>query len=377
MNIAYRARVAPISRPVWVLGVIGLLLLAAMIMVMAGVGQRRLPHFGAAANGSMVFVDGGTLKAVNSDGADVRTLAALPEGAERLTFSPDGTRLAYGTTGTIPSIVVTDSDGSHQVVAASGAPVDPTSAAWSPDSRRLAFTWVLVTDNVGTIDVVDADGSNLHQLIEGPAAGAVDRFAPAWSPDGQWISFVSSEANGYLSLNVMHPDGSQAHRLSTAPMNGDALEVAWSPDPSQSRVVYVAGAYVKMFDLATSKETAVGTGFWPTWSPDGERIAWWGESSHAISVADLLAGRARPIPLFPSFGPGNCADHPEAAGKSTCGPAQWSPDGRWVYAPDVVGKAILIARSDGTGHVRSVVLDHKLDTATRHGALVAWQAVAP
>jgi hypothetical protein len=377
VDIAYRARVAPIPRPVWALGMIGILLLAALILLMAGVGQRRLPHFGAAANGNMVFVDGGTLKAVNADGANVRTLAALPEGAERLAFSPDGTRLAYGTTGTIPSIVVTDPEGSHQVIVASGAPVDATSVAWSPDSGRLAFTSVLVPDKIGTIDVVDADGSDLHQLIEGPAAAAVDRFAPAWSPDGQWISFLSSEADGYVGLNVMHLDGSQAHRLATSPMYGDALAVAWSPDPRQNRLLYVAGAYVKMFDLATSKETAVGTGFWPTWSPDGERIAWWGERMQAISVAGLLAGTARPVPLFPTYGRGNCGDHPEFAGKTICGPAQWSPDGRWVYAPDIVGKAILIARSDGTGHVRSITLDHPLDAATDHDGLVTWQAVAP
>jgi len=153
--------------------------------------------------------------------------------------------------------------------------------------------------------------------------------------------------------------------------------MGWSPDPAQSRVVYVAGGFVKMFDLVTSKETAIGVGFWPTWSPDGQRIAWWSDRSQVVSVADVLACVARPITLFPASGSGNCPDHPEAAGKSSCGPALWSPDGLWVYAPDVVGKTILIARSDGSGQIRKIALAHPMDLANGPAGLLAWQAVAP
>src|SRR4029079_15648731 len=64
-------------------------------------------------------------------------------------------------------------------------------------------------------------------------------------------------------------------------------------------------------------------------------------------------------------------------GKSSCGPALWSPDGRFVYAPDVVGKSILIARSDGSGQARSIALEHPIDLANGPGGLLAWQAIAP
>jgi hypothetical protein len=378
VQMTFSGRLAPIPRLAWIAAVLAMLVLAAAVLLMAGVGQRRLPHFGAAANGKIAYVDGGNLKVAAADGANPRTLTALPNGAERLTFSPDGTRLAYRTTGPDPSIVVTNADGSGPVVVASGVAIgtgDPF--AWSPDSRRLAFTIGLVADKIGTIDVVDADGSHMTQIIQGATALAVDRFTPAWSPDGQWISFFSSDANGYLALNVIHPDGSGEERLATSPVNPDIVDASWSPDPTISRVVYVSGGYVDMFDLATKKDTMVGTGFWPTWSPDGQRIAWWSDHSQASSVADLLAGNARPISLFPSYGTGNCGDHPEAAGKSSCGPALWSPDGAWVYAPDVVGKSILIARSDGSGHGRSIALEHPLDLANGPGGLLAWQAVAP
>jgi len=378
MELTITRRLAPFPRIGWALVVLAILLLVAAALLAAGVGQRRVPHFGAAANGQMAFVDGSNLKLATADGSNVHVTAALPSSVESLTFSPDGTRLAYRTTGSVPSVVVANADGSDPSVVASGADVGTGGPiAWSPDSRRLAFTSVLVPASIGTIDIVDADGSHRRHLIPGSAAEATDRFAPAWSPDGQWISFFSSESDGNRTLSVVHPDGTGARRLSTSPMNPEIIDMSWSPDPAQSRVVYVAGGYVDMFDLVTAKESTVGTGFWPTWSPDGARIAWWGDHSQAVKVADLLAGDPRPVGLFPSYGSGNCQDHPEAAGKSSCGPARWSPDGLWVYAPDVVGKAILIARSDGSGHVRTIALDHPIDVANGLGGFLDWQAIAP
>jgi WD40 repeat protein len=378
VQMTFSGRLAPIPRLAWFAAVLAMLVLAAAALFVAGVGQRRLPHFGAAANGQIAFIDGGNLKVAAADGSNPRTLTPLPDGAEQLAFAPDGTKLAYRTTGTVPSIVVANADGSDPVIVATGPAIgtgDPL--AWSPDSGRLAFTNVIVADRIGTIDVVNADGSHRRQVIQGPAAEGVDRYRPAWSPDGQWISYFATEPAGYVALHVIHPDGGGEQRLATSPMNPSIIDASWSPDPATTRVVYVTGGYVKMFDLRTAQETTIGTGFWPTWSPDGARIAWWGDRVQAVNVADLLAGIGRPVTLFPWYGSGNCQDHPEAAGKSNCGPAQWSPDGAWVYAPDVVGTSILIARSDGSGQVRSIKLDHPIDLENGSGGLLAWQAVAP
>jgi hypothetical protein len=381
VQMTFSGRLAPIPRLAWAIAVLAILVLAAAALLVAGVGQRRLPHFGAAANGQIVFIDGGNLRVALADGTNARTLTPLPDGAEQLTISPDGTRFAYRTRGPVPSIVVANSDGSNPVVVArSGDLATGEPFAWSPDGRRLTYTRVLVADRIRTIDVVDADGSHTTQLIQGSAAEATDRFEPAWSPDGQWISFFSGEANGYVALNVIHPDGSGAQRLPASPTNADFdIDMSWSPDPAQSRVVYVAGSYVKMFDLVTSKNPVVDAGFWPTWSPDGERISWWGRGSKAVKVADVVAGHVRPISLFPSYGLGGwrCQDHPEAAGKSSCGPAQWSPDGLFVYTPDVAGTSILIARSDGSGLVGSIMLEHPIDPANGPDGYVDWQAIAP
>src|SRR4051794_20457083 len=321
VQMTFSRRLAPIPRLAWIAVLLAMLVIAAAALLAAGVGQRRLPHFGAAANGRIAFVDGANLQAASADGTNVTTLAAVPDGAERLTFSPDGTLLAYRTAGADPTIVVSGSDGSKPVIVARGTAIgtgDPL--AWSPDSRRLAFTTTLVADRIGTIDVVDADGSHPGHVIPGPAAETVDRFSPSWSPDGRWISFFSTESNGYVALNVIHPDGTGEQRLATSPINPDIVDMSWSPDPAVSRVVYVAGGFVKMFDIVAATETTVGTGFWPTWSPDGARIAWVSGATQVVSVADLLTGHARPTILFPSYGSGACGEHPAAAGTAPCGP---------------------------------------------------------
>ncbi|HEY8636175.1 MAG TPA: hypothetical protein VIL81_02835, partial [Candidatus Limnocylindrales bacterium] len=377
MAITFRARVAPIPRLAWAVVLLALLVLAVVALLAAGFGQRRLPHFGAAANGGIAFVDGSSMKVAGADGLTVRTVASLPDGAERLTFSPDGTRLAYDTSGAVPSLVIADADGSHPVVVASGSSLATgLPLAWSPDSRRLAFTLAIVADKIGTIEVVDSDGSHVRQIIEGPAAAATDRYAPAWSPDGQWISFFSTETTG-TKLNVIHPDGSGAQAVKTSPINPDLGQVSWSPDPGQRRLVYVAGGYVKMVDLATATEIAVGTGFWPTWSPDGHQMSWWNNGTQLVPIADVLAGKDRPTMVFPAVTGARCQDNPGLAGKAICSPALWSPDGAWIFGPDVVGKAIVFGRVDGSSPPRAIALEHPIDLAAGPGQQVAWQAVAP
>ena len=60
-----------------------------------------------------------------------------------------------------------------------------TQPAWSPDSRRIAFT---LGGKLGNdIYVMDADGTNVRQLTGPP----MDDICPAWSPDSRQIVFAS------------------------------------------------------------------------------------------------------------------------------------------------------------------------------------------
>jgi len=263
----FSGRIAPMGRLAWCLVAIALIVLAATVLLLAGVGQRRLPHFGSAANGAILFVDGTDLKIAGADGAKVRTAGTLPAGVESLTFSPDGLRLAYRTTGTPASIVIADVDGTNPLDVTIGATVAASAQvatggpfAWSPNSKQLAFARNVAAGQ-RTIDPVNADGSHLTQLIPDSSSGPSDSYDPAWSPDGAWISYFATEPAGFVGINVIRPDGRDARRLPTSVVNPDDVEMSWSPDPARSRLAYVTGGYVKIFDLVTNADTVVGDGY--------------------------------------------------------------------------------------------------------------------
>ena len=385
-------RVASPPRLSWML-LIALAIVAAVAIVVLGVaGQRKVPHFGAQANGQLAFIDGNELKVAAADGSGIKVAATLPSGVESIGFSPDGTHLAYRTTGSPPTIVVTAADGSGPVVVSGGATVAEAAQiatrgpfVWSPDSRRLAFT-VAVGDGIRAIDVVDADGSNLTSLISDKAAPAIDRFDPTWSPDGQWISFFSTDVQHSIAINVVHPGGSDQRRLATSPVDSEYVELSWAPDPSQVRFAFVSGGELKIFDLATGNETNVGEGFWASWSPDARRIAWWdapvsepteaGVGGIRLAMVDsVLAGRPSPVRLFAGVNNNSCFAQIAAVG--ICSPAAWSPDSRWVFGPDPTGSSIVFGTVDEPRIVRTIALDRAVDLSGGPQGSVAWQAIAP
>ncbi len=95
-------------------------------------------------------------------------------------FSPDGTRIAFGSDRTGSSeIWVCGTAGSNPVqLTSSGTAGTPR---WSPDGRRIAF------DAQGGIHVIDVDGGPSRRVASEHADGVV----PSWSRDGQWIYFAS------------------------------------------------------------------------------------------------------------------------------------------------------------------------------------------
>ena len=129
VQLTFSDRLAPIPRLAWVAALLALLVLAAAALLLAGVGQPHLPHFGATANGQIAFVDGNTIRIANADGAVGPQITTVPVGATALTFSPDGRHLAY-LTGEVagPSIAIADADGSHPILVGAGD-------AWPSASR--------------------------------------------------------------------------------------------------------------------------------------------------------------------------------------------------------------------------------------------------
>ena len=195
-------------------------------------GSRLLYQTGAPSGTQQIFV---------LEDGERRQLTHMPGGALEPTWSPDGSQIAFagslraGEEARLHSdIFVMDADGGH-VRRLAGTPEQDRRPDWSPDGSRIAF------DTYGQIWAVSVRDGELSHLgpraityAHGPAADAT------WSPDGRWIAitrFATSSINGkivFAGLWVMRPDGTGERPLSFPPKRPDfqtyKLDPSWSPD---------------------------------------------------------------------------------------------------------------------------------------------------
>ena len=189
-----------------------------------------------------------------------------------------------------------------------------TGAAWSPDSRRLAF--VSDRDGKRQIYVISPSGGEAQQLTnEDNGVGNI-----AWSPEGSSIAFTSSgpdkakkdRKEKYGDFEIYEGDYSMNHLwLVKAPaeISGDVKKApkaepltkgeqfsigsfAWSPDgkriafdaqrdpdlgSSDTQTIYV----LDLADLHVKKLLdGAGPNGGPRWSPDGKHIAYVTSNGH-------------------------------------------------------------------------------------------------
>jgi Tol biopolymer transport system component len=165
--------------------------------------------------------------------------------------------------------------GDVEQITSSGA--TETSPTLSPDGQWLAYR----SDEAGTGDIFirrigDEHAVNLTNSLHG------DESDPAFSPDGAWIAFraTSQAASG---IYVMKRDGSGMRRLTQF-----GVTPAWSPD---ARTIFFAtrGGIAAVSSRGSSSEgwkvdVASATVAqitrndfrYPSVSPSGRRIAYWG-----------------------------------------------------------------------------------------------------
>jgi Tol biopolymer transport system component/Flp pilus assembly protein TadD len=166
-------------------------------------------------------------------------------------------------------IFVINADGSnlHQLTFNRAADADPS---WSPDGSQIVF--VSDRDGPRQLYIVDAAGLNLRRLTD----NAEDNQSPHWSPDGDKIAFVSLGDNS-ADVFVINSDGSGQTNLSNHPSNN--LNPAWSPDGSQIAFVSDRDGHNQIYVMHAdgshqSRLTDIaGEAILPAWSPTGDQIA--------------------------------------------------------------------------------------------------------
>jgi len=278
----------------------------------------------------------------------------------------------------------------------------------SPDGSRVAFVMTTASEErdeyLSNVWVVDVKGGEPRRLTTGPTKDTL----PRWSPDGRWLAFVSDRgAKKKSQLYAMPAAGGEATQLTDLP-NGVFGQggVAWSPDSTRLAFVTRVGGWQEpereedrgksrpAHVISTLKYRFEGVGFtydrrphifvvpvaggppkqitdgdfpdvWPTWSPDGARIAFVAErhETRDIDVNDAIyevaADGGEPRRISPTLAP-------------MWAPA-YSPDGRAIahagmrVAEDGYNFLLFLQPADGS---ERICLTEALDRS-------AWDAVPP
>ena len=208
-------------------------------------------------------------------------VAAPPNLAGRLLFVKDG------------DLWVLDTNGPH-AMATGGTFSQPS---WAPNGSSLAY--VYRGNNFADIFVSDASGENQTRLTSSQSTVLDNNdwnLRPTWSPDGKSIAFVSDRSTAFPTLWLMNAaDGSGRRAVSSPGLQQEAVDsMSWSPDgsrlaytlyndpgPTQIAILPMASASRQPGHLLT---TLVGGAFDPSWSPDGNWIAFAGRDGFASDV---------------------------------------------------------------------------------------------
>jgi WD40 repeat protein len=354
---------------------VALLVLALLGAFVAGALLRRsAPPFGPASNGVIAIANPTAILIADADGSNQRVLVEAEDGVESLSWSPDGTKLAFRslspTTGQ-PAVMVVNQDGTNLADVTPGVPVGgyDEAVAWSPDSLLLAIP---SPGDGPRLIVANADGSGALALDLEIGARSVD--AAAWSPDGQWIAVAASgqSARG-LALYLVRPDGSGARFVAALAEDSHGGPPQWAADPAISRLLFVdVDGGISSYDLPTDRLHRLSvSGNWPSWSPDATKIAWWDRGILVGDVVDLRAGGS-PTRLVTVVR--RCPARSREASSMPCGPPIWSPDGTRILAPDVSGKAIVALSADGSQPPITIALPPGTELNPTGSA--TWQRIA-
>jgi dipeptidyl aminopeptidase/acylaminoacyl peptidase len=272
--------------------------------------------------------------------------------------SPDGKWVAF--TVTEPSyddkkevvdLWIVPTDGSAKPRRLTSTKAAESGPAWSPDSRRIAFSTRREDDDVSQIYVLDvAGGGEARRVTSSPLAART----PVWSPDGQALLYQASvysgagdaEANKRIAAERKDPK-SKVRIYDSFPIR------RWDRwlDDTRTRLFVVPAAGGAARDLLSDSRLAGSPGFGgataegssdslePAWSPDGRSVvfvattnrntaAYSSTNTHLYEVA-VTGGEPRPLTT------GNAGyAHPEFSpdGKSICFRA--GDDWGRIYAVD-------------------------------------------
>jgi TolB protein len=182
---------------------------------------------------------------------------------------------------------------------------------------------------------VDADGSNFAVLRAGSN--------PAWGPGYKKIAFSYTCAVPGTDICTMNADGTGATPITN---DGTNMFPSWSPDGTKIAFVSTRTGSYQIFtmnaDGTNQKQiTSVAANIYPSWSPDGTKILFDSnrKGNDDIFVMNADGSNVQQLTTDPGLDAG----------------AVWSPDGKHIaYANLGPGCDIVIMKADGSAKKKIV-----------------------
>ena len=197
--------------------------------------------------------------------------------------------------------------------------------SYSRDGKSIVY----LDTETGNLARSRADGGEPLDLV--PAK--LNAEFPRWSPDGQWIAFISGEEGRPGTIYIVRASGGEPEPLlKTA---GETRDADWSADGKQlvlSHSLGSAGYELLLVDFATrhagkipgSENLAMSR-----WSPDGRFISATTADQDQLKLWDVAAKKWSVIARGTAIGIG-----------------VWSPDSRYLYFQDLLGRGEPLSRYD-------------------------------
>jgi eukaryotic-like serine/threonine-protein kinase len=292
--------------------------------------------------------------------------------AGELSFSRDGTRLAYASIDYRSTLFRVPFDGAREAVTGAPVPIVKGTRAIRDHELSPDGQWVVFNEEGAQEDLYVAriDGTEYRRLTDEPGR----HRGPRWSPDGARIAFYS-DRDGSYELWTIRPDGSGLTQVTTGANN--ASFPVWSPDGKRiafglTNWFLADAAATKMAPPATGEVTydlKNGTHYPASWSLTGDRIVGLVQApTGATSTVATYSLQARRFTTVPGS---------LARSGLWLWPA-WLPDGKRLLVRTDAGLTIVDA-STGAGHALMPVPGYNIGASagvSRDGRWITYTETA-